>query len=177
MQTIILIDDQYFISKSLTKFLEQQGYKVLSGKNAYIGIKLVIQNKPDVLIVDLMMPGMNGFETIEYLLKKKFITPNKILILTAKKDAESIKKACQYGIKNYMIKPFNYKNLLLKIKKIILKTERKIENQNINNTLKVEKYFNIKEDASKKIVEQIKSIEQLKKGIKNEGHNISKFES
>lgn len=117
-KTVLIIDDEE-MNRNLAKLiLETDGYEVIVAEGAREGIVAVskMSDVPDVVLMDLMMPEIDGFEGIKMFkaLPKMRSTP--IMALTALNDKESVLKAIQAGADDYLAKPFDISDLTQKVK-------------------------------------------------------------
>ena len=115
---ILVVDDDNRIRDLLREYLQESNYIVSTSENAENAKIKLSQFKFDIIILDVMMPGQNGYELIKEL-KKKINTP--IILLTAKSEVENRIKGLELGADDYISKPFEPKELLLRIKNIISK--------------------------------------------------------
>ena len=118
---ILVVDDDDRIRNLLKEYLNESNYIVSTSENSE-NAKFKIKNfKYDLIILDVMMPGQNGYELTKEL-KKKFEIP--IILLTAKGEVENRIKGLEIGADDYISKPFEPKELLLRIKNIINKNKK-----------------------------------------------------
>lgn len=118
---ILVVDDEESIVTLLEFNLEQAGFTVISsfdGKNA---LKQVIQEKPDLIILDLMLPELDGLEVCKQLRQRGITTP--ILMLTAKSDELDKVLGLELGADDYLTKPFSTRELLARVKAILRRTQ------------------------------------------------------
>jgi CheY-like chemotaxis protein len=119
MNTVLAIDDD----KTTLGFLEAQikslGYKVITEISPVKGVKLAKEFPPDVILLDLNMPLMNGFEVMKALRKEKLTKEVPVVIFTVEKDKETVIDALRSGAIDYIIKPYNPEKLKIKIKSAI----------------------------------------------------------
>ncbi len=105
--TILTVDDTPANIRLLTHYLEKQGYKVLTAEDGFEGFKAAIQHHPDLILLDVMMPGTDGYEVCE-LLKAEEETKNiPVMFLTAKTEVEDKIRGFEMGAVDYITKPFN----------------------------------------------------------------------
>ena len=120
---ILVVDDDDRIRDLLKDFLSENNYIVSSAENAEQAKKKIEYFKFDIIILDVMMPGQNGYELTEDI-KRELKVP--IILLTAKGEVENRIKGLELGADDYIGKPFEPKELLLRIKNII-KNNNKID--------------------------------------------------
>lgn len=113
MAKILVIDDDVMALELLDIFLGKEGYQVLTAKNGRLGLELVRKNAIDLVLLDLMMPGMDGFETYRRLREEGV---NSIIMMSARQDEKNVVKALEMGVDDYIRKPVDLSVLLVKIK-------------------------------------------------------------
>ncbi|MBF0489257.1 MAG: response regulator transcription factor [Candidatus Omnitrophica bacterium] len=112
---ILLVDDDPTLIKLVQSFLESQGYKVSVAGDGQTGIELAQKDTPDLIVLDVSMPRMNGYTFIFELKKIKSSKAIPIIVLTAKEGMAEIFKV--EGVREYITKPFKPEVLLTAIKK------------------------------------------------------------
>ncbi|MFH1287778.1 MAG: ATPase, T2SS/T4P/T4SS family, partial [bacterium] len=116
---ILIADDEEDILKMLDKRLSTGGYEVIKAKNGIELVEFAVKEKPDLIVTDVMMPGMDGFEATKILRSKLETAGIPIIMLTAKKDVESELKGFDFGADDYMTKPYEKDRLLARIKMLL----------------------------------------------------------
>ncbi|MBO8168917.1 MAG: response regulator transcription factor [Thermoanaerobacteraceae bacterium] len=111
--TILVIDDDKKITTFLRRSLIYEGYEVLTANDGITGLNLVEQQSPDLIILDIMMPGMDGIEVCRQLRKTSNVP---ILMLTAKDDVSDRVTGLDAGADDYLVKPFSLEELLARIR-------------------------------------------------------------
>ncbi len=114
---ILLVDDEPDIQQILSARLENAGYQVVSAENGEEALLLAEKENPDVVLLDVMMPGMDGFEVCERL--KEDNSQGKIVIYTAKMDGVDAARARQVGADDFTVKTSDFKYLLETIEKVL----------------------------------------------------------
>ncbi len=119
-KTILIIDDDITARKMMKiRFQKLDDYKVLSAGSGEKGLKIAKKEKPDVIILDWMMPVMNGLEVLTKLKRLAETRDIPVLMLTAKNKIAEVEDAFAIGAKDYITKPFSMGNLAQKVSKII----------------------------------------------------------
>ena len=111
---ILVIDDEKDLCFLFKKILTPEGYTVFTAGNGYDGIKINQKNDPDIILLDLKMPGIDGIETLRRIRKKD--SGVIVIIITGYGDAETIREAEDLNVYEYMSKPFNNETVLKTIK-------------------------------------------------------------
>ena len=111
---ILLIEDELSVSSFIKRGLEEKGNSVVQAFDGTTGLKLAFQDEYDVIILDLVMPGMNGIDVCDQL-KNKSRTATPIIMLTALGTTDDIVIGLETGADDYLTKPFKFKELLARI--------------------------------------------------------------
>jgi two-component system response regulator AtoC len=114
---ILIVDDEIIMRDSLSEWLREDGYGVVAVEDGFQALEKVQEERWDVLLVDLKMPGMDGLELLERV--KKFKDEIPVIIMTAYATVDSAVKAMKKGAYDYIVKPFNPEEIGLAIRKII----------------------------------------------------------
>ena len=118
MKTILILDDEEVVRKVLRAMLEGQGYRVLEASEGAEALRLLGEERPDLILVDLTMPGMSGIEFVEAL-RTQAEMPAPFIILTGT-DREEIEKLSEaLGASSFLQKPFSRDELLEKIESVL----------------------------------------------------------
>ena len=116
MSRILLIDDDLGLAELLGQLLELEGFELTLAHDGQSGLELAIANDYDLILLDVMLPKLNGFEVLRELRGKKQ-TP--VLMLTARGDEIDRVVGLEIGADDYLTKPFNYRELVARIRAII----------------------------------------------------------
>ena len=119
---ILVIDDEQVILQGLKIRLESEGYNVITTADPVDGLEKALLFKPDLIILDVMMPKLSGLEALKVLTQSEKLKNTAIIMLTAVKDRQIVEKVIEMGVVDYCIKPYEWYMLNQKIK-IALKTE------------------------------------------------------
>ena len=109
-KTILLVDDDYELSDGLRSVLEKQGYRVIQARDGQQGKQIIYQQRPDLVILDMMMPKMGGYPVLEHFRDKKDAPP--IIMITANEGSRHKAYAEYLGVVDYIRKPFAMERLL-----------------------------------------------------------------
>lgn len=116
---ILVVDDEPNIVQTLQDRLEMNEYDVIIAHNGKEGLETALQEKPDVILLDVIMPIMDGHEMLEALRKHPQGKNIAVIMLTARSQTQDISRANSCGIKDYIVKPFDLSELLEKIETVV----------------------------------------------------------
>ena len=116
---VLVVDDEPNIVQTLKDRLEMNDYQVFTAHNGADGLKTAQEQSPDVILLDVIMPIMDGHEMLEKLRRQDWGTDISVIMLTARSQAQDIARARSCGIEDYIIKPFDLSELLEKIENIV----------------------------------------------------------
>jgi len=114
---ILLLEDDYLYKISITEFLEELGFNVDNFDNGNEALDAIYENKYDLLLLDIRVPGIDGFTLIENIRNEGIYTP--ILILTSLTDMSNLSKGYELGCNDYLKKPFDLIELRYRIEQLI----------------------------------------------------------
>lgn len=119
MKTILFIEDEAALQKTFKEAL-QNDYKIVSALDGEIGSKLAKTKHPDLILLDLILPRMNGFEVLEKLKKDKETKDIPIVVLTNLEKVEDVDKAIELGATTYLVKAnYSLDEMIAKIKQAL----------------------------------------------------------
>jgi len=116
MPEILMIDDDPNLSNLLCEFLHGQGYATRSAPNGRDGLRELFNHKPDLIILDVTMPQMDGWETLKRI---REVTDAPVVMLTARDEESDILRGFSQGADDYITKPFSFAQLAARIKAIL----------------------------------------------------------
>ena len=119
MNTILAIDDDKTTLNILESQLNGFGYRVFTERSAVKGIEIAKGFNPDVILLDLCMPVMDGFEVLGSLRRDKITHDIPVIMLTSNKEKDNVVEAMRHGVIDYIVKPYNPDKLNLKIRAAI----------------------------------------------------------
>ena len=121
MQKILIVEDEVSLLSGLRDNLEEEGYQVISASDGKKGLEKALKENVDLALLDVMLPGMNGFDICKEVKLKKITLP--IIMLTAKdKEADKI-LGLELGADDYITKPFSINELLARIRAVLRRVE------------------------------------------------------
>ena len=123
---LLLVEDNKRISEFVVKGLEESGFSVVLAENGIEARSFISQKEWDLILLDIMLPDIDGIELLQYTRYKKINTP--ILVLSALSDPEDKVKALDYGADDYLSKPFNFKELIARINALTRRTRLDYKN-------------------------------------------------
>lgn len=117
MKKILFIEDEAALQKTFGDILSQEGYKMVSAIDGEEGLRLVKSEKPDLVLLDLILPKLNGFEVLKQLKEDKATKEIPIIVLTNLEGTGDIEKALELGATTYLVKAnYTLEEVLQKIK-------------------------------------------------------------
>ncbi|QCX32566.1 response regulator transcription factor [Caloramator sp. E03] len=174
-EKILIIDDESNIVELIKYNLEMNGYKILYAFDGNEGLKIAKDEKPDLILLDVMLPGIDGFEMCKLIKKDKEIEQIPIIMLTAKGEEFDKILGLELGADDYITKPFSVRELLARIKAILRRNKKE-------ESTKVLKFDNLVIDFDKhevlksgnKVDLTLKEFELLKILILNKGKVLTR---
>lgn len=118
---LLVVDDEELIRRMVALWFEREGFFVLTADNGTEGLRLAIQEKPDVVLLDIMMPGLHGFEVCRKIREQPQLANTIIIMTSGKSYKPDIDKAKELGANDYLIKPTDSANLLSVVNKHLAK--------------------------------------------------------
>ncbi|KIH76214.1 two-component system, OmpR family, response regulator MprA [Geoalkalibacter ferrihydriticus] len=126
MKKVLVVDDQLPVRRLVEMTLETRGVKVLHAESGEAGIELARTKRPDLIIMDIMMPGgMDGFDAVRVLRAQPENRDCPIIMLTANDQKPERTKAFAAGVDDYLAKPFKLRDLLTKVERLLDTTPAK----------------------------------------------------
>ena len=120
---ILLVDDEADLVDFIKRYLEKNGYEVVTAGDGMEGIEKTIAEMPSLVILDVKMPRMDGFEMLRRLRNNVDTQYTPIIMLTQKRETQSLFQAQDMGSTDYIMKPFQVKELLDMVNRYILYAE------------------------------------------------------
>ena len=117
---ILVIEDEATLQKALNEVLSEDGYKVVSSLDGLRGLELAKEENPDLILLDIILPKMDGFEVLKRIQEDDKISQIPVIILTNLSDVNDIQKALDLGATTYLVKAdFHLEDVLKKIEKVL----------------------------------------------------------
>jgi len=145
--TVLVIEDDPAILRGLADNLRYEGYQVLQAQDAETGRQLHLTGKPDLIVLDLMLPGMDGLEVCQQIQKDGW-TP--VLMLTARTEEADKVAGFAVGADDYLTKPFSLRELTVRVKAILRRVDR-IRGVGQQSTGPIERHGMMIDDARRRI--------------------------
>lgn len=117
--TILIVDDNAMNRDMLSRRLEREGYDILCASNGREGLDAVVNSDIDLVLLDILMPDMDGYQVLRELKKDPVTARLPVIMLTAVNDVDSVKRCIELGADDYLIKPFNSILLRSRIEAVI----------------------------------------------------------
>lgn len=140
---ILVVEDEIDLNNVIVKHLKKDGYSVDSAFNGEEAMDFTAVARYDLIVLDIMMPVMDGLTFLQKSRAAKLTTP--VLILTAKDEVDDVVKGLDAGADDYLVKPFDFKELLARVRTLIRRNSGSVANEIYAGGLKI--------DLSKKSVE------------------------
>lgn len=119
---ILLVEDEPDIREAMAEALQDEGFTVTTAENGAVGLKLALEHQPDLILLDLVMPGMDGHETLHKLRQDPWGKNAKVIVLTSMDDTQNIALAHQGAIEDYLIKAHSSLDDLIKKVRVAVHT-------------------------------------------------------
>ena len=116
---VLVVDDEADIVSTVKYRLEFCEFEVITASNGKEGLEKAANEKPDIILLDISMPVMNGHETLERLKNSPELKDIPVIMFTAFSDAKDVAKAVELGVTDYVTKPFDYTDLMAKITNVL----------------------------------------------------------
>ena len=104
MKKILFIEDEFTLQKSMGEFLEKAGFKIIQALDGEIGLNLAEKEKPDLILLDLILPKISGFEVLKRLKENKETKDIPVIILTNLEESTDVGKSLELGATTYLVK-------------------------------------------------------------------------
>jgi len=121
MKTVLIAEDEADIRHLMTIYLQRE-YNVISYANGEEALEGIVENTPDIVLLDILLPGMNGFQICESLREKNINTP--VIFLSAKREQNDKIRGLEIGADDYMTKPFDPGELMARVKANLRRTNQ-----------------------------------------------------
>lgn len=169
---VLLVEDEEHIGNGIVFNLEQEGHEVVWCKTGEDGLKQWSDFNPHTIVLDIMLPGMSGLEVLSKIRETDKTTP--ILILSAKDQDRDKIKGLRLGCDDYLAKPFNLEELLLRVDKMIQRSPEKVQDEFIIGDFKVSKQTLTATKGETEIQLTTQELKILEIFVENRGQIVSR---
>lgn len=121
---ILVTEDEPYISKMLAFRLEILGYEILLATNGEQALALIESERPDLVLLDIMMPVMGGFQVLQKMRSDEKTKDIPVIILSAKSQEKDIVAGLEYGATDYVTKPFSFPELIARICRVLASSKQ-----------------------------------------------------
>ncbi|MBM4778415.1 MAG: response regulator transcription factor [Archangiaceae bacterium] len=121
-QRILVVEDDLSILTGLSMSLRYEGFEVLQAQDGKVGLQKALDEAPDLIVLDIMMPQLNGYEVMEELRKRESKTP--VIVLSARGQERDKVIGLDLGADDYLVKPFSLQELLARIRSVLRRRDR-----------------------------------------------------
>jgi DNA-binding response OmpR family regulator len=116
---VLVVDDDPYILMSLEFLMRKSGYAVLVARNGTEAIEIINAQFPDLVLLDIMMPDVDGYQICSYIRNSPQLEKTKVVFLSAKSSEADIKKGLELGAVRYITKPFSTRELVKEVKEML----------------------------------------------------------
>ena len=174
MHKILVIEDEHNVRETLCDILTVNGFEVITANNGKIGVQKAESEMPDMIISDVNMPEMQGFEVVKHIRSHKETQSIPIILLTAKSDISDLREGMSVGADDYLFKPFNVSELMMSINSRLgrveaIREENQVEVESLSSERDI--YKGINED----ITSSIRYAEKIQKVFFPKSEEIASF--
>lgn len=166
---ILVVDDKPNNLSLVTSILRPE-YEVLLANNGERAILIARDQIPDLILLDIMMPGISGFDVCTTLKEDPVTADIPVIFLTARNDNDDFEKAYDLGAVDYTTKPINVKELMMRVKTHLLISEQR------NNLLRLnERITHINVELEEEVAKRTSALSQAKEGLERQNRDLAKF--
>ena len=170
---VLVVEDDLSILTGLSMSLRFEGYDVIQAQDGKTGLQKVIDERPDLLVLDVMLPAMNGFEVLEELKRRGNAVP--VIVLTAKGVETDRVMGLNLGADDYVVKPFGLQELLARIRAVLRRRVRDDASVKFSDTV-VDLNAKTVARAGVAIELTAQEFKLLELFVRNPGHTYSRDE-
>ena len=120
LKKVLVVDDDPYILMSLEFLMKKSGYEVMIARNGTEALELVEKQIPDIVLLDIMMPDVDGYQICKHIKKSDTLKHTKVVFMSAKTKESDIQKGYDLGASLYIIKPFSTRELVKQIKELMI---------------------------------------------------------
>jgi Response regulators consisting of a CheY-like receiver domain and a winged-helix DNA-binding domain len=174
-EKILVVDDEEHIIELIKFNLESLGYKVITASNGIDAVKLAKEELPNLILLDLMLPGKDGYDVCKDIRKEAPMANIPIIMITAKGEELDKILGLELGADDYITKPFSVRELLARVKAVLRRTAAVVNEQNYkfgDISIDFQKHEILKNDE--KLDLTLKEFELLEMLVKNKGRVMTR---
>ena len=119
MKKILIVDDEPNIVMSLEYTFKKKGFEVFIARDGSEALEILENNIPDIILLDVMMPNVDGYQTLTHIKQNERLNLVKTIVLRAKSKASDIEKGIRLGADKYLLKPFSVKKLVSEVNELL----------------------------------------------------------
>jgi DNA-binding response OmpR family regulator len=131
-KTVLVVEDDKSVSQLIRLYLAQAGYKVISAEDGLVGLRMALEDAPDIVLLDLNLPGMDGIEVCRNVRKDSEVP---IIMVTARVDEDDRLTGLDLGADDYVSKPFSPRELVARVNAVLRRTSRDSEKRSESGNL------------------------------------------
>jgi len=155
---VLTVDDSKTIRMIVKKAFKPYNCELMEGENGVEGLSIATKEKPDLIILDITMPVMNGIEMLDKLKAESALKNIPVIMLTAESGKDNVMKIVKMGVKDYMVKPFKGEQLIDRVKSFLTLEEKK---EGEDDAIKVKKYFSVVDENTQLLLIPAKLIRSV----------------
>ena len=125
MKKILIADDEHKIIMTLEYTFRKAGYEVFIARDGSEVLELLKEETPDIILLDIMMPNVDGYTTLQEIKKQEKLNQCKVIFLSAKTNPADIEKGLSLGADAYVTKPYSIKKLVQQVEELLAKISKK----------------------------------------------------
>ena len=161
MKTILVVDDTASVRQLLQDYLTQQGFRIVTASNGQEAIYAARHSNPDAILLDIMMPQMDGLELAEKIREMESTLP--VVVMTGYPSLENSIQTLKNGVVDYLIKPVNLEQMELTLKRILRERELFIENLILKEEVERQERLKL---LNQELMERVEEVNTLKSELK-----------
>lgn len=119
VRTVLVVEDEGDVAEVLSHSLRREGFRVLTASEAAEGLTLALSERPDIVLLDVMMPGITGWEMLERMREDDATRRIPVVMVTVLEEPRFVEKAAEYGAAGYIQKPFRPEEVLRTIRSVL----------------------------------------------------------
>ncbi len=174
-EKVLIVDDEEHIRELIKFNLDNSGYKTICADNGLEALKLAKSESPHLVLLDVMLPGMDGYDVCKEIRKDNIISSMPIMMITAKGEEFDKVLGLELGADDYITKPFSIRELMARVKAILRRTTIKVIDKSYNFgkiSIDFEKHEVLKDSVKAELT--LKEFELLEILIKNKGRVMTR---